>query len=198
MLKFGAPHSITPWLPLQHHDPGTLMVASMGATAVGGAFSAASTLAGGSYAKEAGRLQKTALYSKATQLDQNAAQALASEQRKMFDTQEKTRLTVSTARARGAASGVDVGTGSAAETQGQIAQRGSYHALLDLFNGESARTGLHNQAEATRYEGDLAEYEGAAKESASELAAAGTLASTAGSMIGTYTGYKFPTVSRRG
>lgn len=178
-------------------DPGTLMVTSMAATAVGGALSASSTLAGGNYAATAGKMQQAADVSKAAQLSENAGQALASSQRQMFDTQEKTRLAISTARARGGANGVDLSVGSPADVQGELAKRGSYHALMDMFNGQSAATGLTNQASASIYEGDLAEYEGEAKKSASELQAAGTLASAAGSMASTYGKFAYPTASGR-
>lgn len=178
-------------------DPGTLMVGTMAASAIGGGLSAASTLAGGSAAAAAGSMQRTADIYKASQLTQNAGQAIASGQRQMFDAQDKTRLAISSARAAGAASGVDIGVGSPAEIQGQLAQRGSYHALMDMFNGESAATGLENQAAGERYSGDIAEYEGEAKQSASELAAAGTLASTAGSMTSTYSKFAYPTASGR-
>jgi hypothetical protein len=177
---------------------GTLTGLSKGATGAGGALSAASTIAGGNFAAQAGQMQKTASYAKATQLEQNAGQAIASSQRQMFDTQQRTRLAMSTARARGASAGVDVGVGSPAANQGELAGRGSYQALMDMFNGQSAATGLDNQANAARYEGDVAEIEGEAKQSASYLAAAGTLAGTAGSMTSTYSNYKYPTSSRRG
>src|SRR5712664_4150341 len=93
-------------------DPVSLTVASLAATAAGGAVSAAGTLAGGNYAAQAGQMQKTAADFQAQQIDQNSAQALAASQRKMMDTQEKTRLAVSTNTARAAASGVNAAEGS--------------------------------------------------------------------------------------
>lgn len=179
-------------------DPLTLTGASMAASAVGGGLSAASTIAGGNYAAQAGQIQKTASYSKAKQLEENAGQAIASSQRQMFDTQQRTRLAMSTARARGASAGVDVGVGSPAANQGELAGRGSYQALMDLFSGQSTATGLDNQANVARYEGDAAASEGEEKQTASYLAAAGTLAGTAGSMAKTYADYRYPTASRRG
>jgi hypothetical protein len=126
-------------------------------------LSAAGTLAGGSYAKTAGDMQRTAAYSQAEQVENNAAQTFASGQRKMLDTQEKTRALISSSTARAAASGVNAGVGSPATNAGDIEQRGSYHALMDMFNGASAATGMRNQAAAIRYSGDIAEYEGEAK-----------------------------------
>lgn len=174
-------------------DPVSLTVGSMAMTAAAGGISAAGTLAGGSYAAEAGRMQRQAANAQADQVEQNASQAIASGQRKMFDTQEKTRLAISTARARGAASGVNIAEGAPAEVQGELAERGSYHALMDMFNGESTASGLMNQAAGIRYSGKVAELEGEQKQSASYLAAAGTLAGSAGSMMSTYGKFAYPT-----
>jgi hypothetical protein len=173
-------------------DPMTLTAASLAATAAGGAISAGSTLAGGSYAKAAGVAQQQEADYQAKQLEQNATQAFASGQRKALDTTQRTQLAESSAIARGAASGVNAGTGSVASTVGQIARRGSYQSLMDMFNGESEATGLRNQAAGVRQGGDLALIEGEEKQSASRLAAAGTLAGTAGSMFQSYGAYKYP------
>lgn len=166
---------------------------SMAMTAAGGAMGGASTLAGGSFAKTAGYMQKQAADYQATQIEQNATQAIASGQRQMMDTQLKTNMAVSTSRANAAASGGAADTGSAVENEGQIAQRGGYQALMDMFNGQSTATGLENQAKGVRYSGELAKMEGEAKQKASYLAAAGQIASTVGNMASTYGKFKYPT-----
>jgi hypothetical protein len=178
-------------------DPGTLTAVSLASTAAGGAISASSTLAGGSYAAQAGQLQKTAADYQATELEQNASQAFASGQRKALDTTQRTNLAISTSRARAAASGVNAGVGSPVTNAGNLAQRGSYQALMDMFNGESEATGLRNQSQAVRFGGDLALMEGEEKQRASRLAALGTLAGTAGSMAGTYGAYNYPNLYGR-
>jgi len=166
------------WRSNCHFAPAALLGMSMATTAIGGAMSAAGTLAGGGAAQQAGEFTKN--------MDiQNASQALASGQRKSLDTQDKTRMLESTATARAGASGVDAGVGSPASTVGDIAQRGSYHALMDMFNGQSEAVGLQNQ-------GTIAEWEGNQKKSESQLAAAGTLAGSAGSMFQQYGRYNFP------
>lgn len=167
-------------------DPATLTMISLGATAAGAGVSAAGTLASGNYASQAGRMQQQAKNFEAQQLEQNSADELASSQRAMLDTQDKTRLAISTSRARAGASGVDAGVGSPAENEGELAQRGSYHALMDLWQGKSNATGLLNRAAGARYSGVLDEIGGEEKQSASVLAAAGTLAGAAGSMAKTY------------
>lgn len=174
-------------------------IASTIPTIIGGAVSAEGTLAGGNYAAQAGQMEKTAAYAKADeqefeakQVDENSSQVLASAQRAALDTAQRTRLAISTSRATSAGSGVDAGVGSAVTNQGELAKRGSYNALMDMFNGESARTALQNRAagirfgeQITRYGGDVAEVEGKQKQVLSKYAAAGTLAGTAGSVIKT-------------
>jgi hypothetical protein len=151
----------------------------MGAQAVGGLVTAAGTLAGGSYAAAAGKARQQ-------ELNQESSEALAAGQRRMLDTREKTQLLESTIRARAGASGVDPSTGSPATTVGDVAQRGEYHALMDMFNAKST-------ADRLRYEGELAEDEGRMKKTASYYSAAGTLAGTAGSMAQTYGYFNYPT-----
>jgi len=161
-----------------------MTMTAMGATALGTVMSASGTIAGGQAAQ-------TSANFKAAQLDQNAAGAIASGQRTMFDTQTKARLAGSTATARAGASGVNAGTGSAVADVGQIAKRGSYLAATDLWRGENTATGLENEAAGIRYSGNAAE-EGA------DLSAAGTIAGGAGSMAQMYGRYAYPQPPRSG
>lgn len=186
MRSIAEKYSMVPGAGVVVYDPVTLTGITMAATAAGGAMSAASTLAGGNFAKTAGQMQQQAKNFEATQLEQNATDELATSQRAMFDTQEKARLAISTSTARAGASGVDAGAGSPVENVGELAQRGSYHALMDLWQGQSNATGLRNRSAGARYSGVLDEMGGDEAQSASELAAAGTLASSAGSMAKTY------------
>lgn len=179
------------------NDPMTLTAVSMGATAVGGAASAAGTLAGGSMAARAGQMQQQEADYQAAQLNQNATQAIASGQRQMMDTQQRTRLAMSSSTAQAAGSGVNAGVGSPATNVGQLAARGSYQALMDMFNGQSKATGLENEAAGDIYSGQAAEIGGAMQKSASYLTAGGTLAGTVGSMAGEYGLAKYPALYGR-
>lgn len=179
-------------------DPVTLTVASIGATAAGGAISAAGTLAGGAAAKQAGEMQQTEANYQADQQTQNAGQAIAAGQRQSFDTALKTKLAVSSARANAAGNGVNAGVGSPVEAVNQLEKRGSYAATMDMFNGESTSTGLLNQAAGERYSGQAAEIGGEEAQEASYYSAAGTLASSAGSMMKTYGAYKYPAAPKSG
>ncbi|MCK1501504.1 hypothetical protein [Bradyrhizobium sp. 188] len=173
-------------------DPITLMGASMAMTAIGGGISAAGTLASGSAAETAGQMKQAAAYRQAEQETWNAAGELGASQRKMLDTRLKTNLTESTLAARGAASGFDASKGSMLTGAGDIAQRGEFQALMDVFNGENARTGMLNKADAIRAGGDADAWAGEATKDASYLSAAGTIAGSAGSMMKTYGQYTYP------
>jgi hypothetical protein len=191
-------------------DPGTMIMgASMAATAVGGGLSAASTIAGGNTAKQAGLMQQQAAVLRqqgdnyqADQLVENEGSEIGAAQRQMLDTQFKTKMANSSLEARGAASGVNIGTGSPLATEKAIASRGSYQALSDLYNGQNRAVGLDNQAAGLRYSGeiekyggDVAAWSGEQQRTASNLAALGTIAGSAGSMLKTYGAAKYPTSS---
>lgn len=178
-------------------DPLTLTAITLTATAAAGAMGAAGSIASGNAAQQAGQMQKTAADFQARQIDQNAGQSIASGQRQMFDTQEKTRLAISSATARGAASGIDVAVGSPATNTGEIAQRGSYHALMDMFNGQSAATGMANQATGVRYTGEMAKIGGDTAKQASYLAAGGQIAGAIGSGASRFGAIQYPTSSGR-
>jgi hypothetical protein len=165
-------------------DPVTMSMAMMAgsaaATGIGAAVSAGGTIAGGQAANQAAQFT-------AAQENQNATGAVASGQRQMFDTQEKTRLAESSAVARAGASGVNAGVGSPAAVTGSIARRGSYLAAMDLFRGQNTATGLQNQAAGTLYSG-------AAAESGANTAALGTIAGGVGSMLRTGGSMAYPRV----
>lgn len=176
-------------------DPMT--ATAMAATAAAGAISASGTIAGGNYAKQAADMQQQAANYQADQVDTNATQAFASGQRQMLDTQMKTRLAISSSTARAGASGVDAGVGSPVTNVGALAQRGSYQALMDMFNGASTATGLHNQAAGIRYSGVMEEMGGEEAQSASRTAALATLAGSAGNTFKMYGAMQYPTASGR-
>src|ERR1700704_429007 len=99
-------------------------VATMAAAVAGGGLTAAGTLAGGANSAAMGRAAGAEATFEAKQARINAGADVAAAQRKMFQTQEKTNLLTGTATARGAASGINVGEGSAAENIGEIGHRG--------------------------------------------------------------------------
>lgn len=170
-------------------DPISLML-------IGGGLTAASTIAGGSAAAAAGQMQQQAANVEADQMKSNAAGELGAAQRQMLDTQMRTRLTQGTLQAKAAGSGFNAGTGSMVNDAGEIGARGQYQALMDVFNGQNQMTGTLNKAADVRYGGDVAAIEGEEKQDASYLSAAGTIASSAGSMYKTYGGIAYPSAGK--
>ena len=160
------------------YDPLTMTALTVGAAVAGGGLTAAGTLAGGNSAAAMGRAQAQEASFESTQARMNAGAVLASSQRRMFETQQNTGLLVSKARAVGAAGGVNVGTGSALENEGQIEQRGRYAAALDLWNGQNAASGELNKAAGLDYSGQIAIMGGKMTQDASRLQAGGQFAST--------------------
>ena len=104
---------------------------AIGMGLIGSAVSAAGSLAGGSYAAQAGAMQQQAANYTAAQLEENAPGAIGAAQRKMLDDRNKAQQAESTLRARGGASGVDIGSGSPVQVGQSVAGRGEYQALMD-------------------------------------------------------------------
>ena len=146
--------------------------AAMGLTAVGGGINALGTIAGGQMANQAAQY-------KATQDTINATQAIAASQRQALDKQQQARMAISSLRARGAASGVNLTSPSSVSIASSIAGKGKYQSLMDMWQGQNTATGLLNQAAAERYSG-------AAAETGATYSALGTIASMGGSMAKIY------------
>lgn len=127
-------------------------------TAVGSGVTAVGTLAGGAF--------------KAKQLQQAAEEARASGQRSMFEKQRETGLIESKLASRAAASGAGASDPTVVALGGNIAQRGEYEALLEMYKGENRARGMEDAAKATQLE--------------SYTKAAGTLISGAGSSYAQY------------
>lgn len=153
---------------------------------VGGAVSAAGTIAGGSAAAQAGQSAQQASNFKAAQEDQAAQETRASSQRDSLEKGRQTQLTLSKLQANAAAGGGSASDPGVLNLAGDIAGRGEYESLMDMFKGENRARGLTDQATGSRLTGDAQAAEGDAKQSASYLSAAGTLIGTAGSAYKTY------------
>lgn len=174
-------------------DPVTMTVL----TVAGGAISAAGTLAGGAAAARAGEAQQGAANFRATQEDQAAAESRAAAQRTALDKGRETRLLQSKLVANAAASGGAPDGTNIENLSGNIAGRGEYESLLEMYKGENRARGLEDTAVGTRMTGDAALAEGKAKQSASYLSAAGTLIGSAGSAYRTYNNVPEPYTGTR-
>lgn len=177
-------------------DPVTMMGASMVLSGAGAGISAFGQLSSGSAAAQAGQMKKLAADAEATQLTENAAGELGASQRRMLDTRMKTQLVQGSLQAKAAGSGFTASTGSPLEDAGEIGQRGEYQALMDVFQGRNAMVGDQNKAAAVRYGGDVDQWAGEQQQDASDMAAAGTIAGGAGSMLKTYGSYTYPQAAR--
>ncbi|WP_298704678.1 hypothetical protein [uncultured Variovorax sp.] len=146
-------------------------------TGVGAGISALGTLGSASAARQAGQAQQAQFNFKAAQEEQQATQAIAASQRQMFDTNRKTALTQSTLQARAAADGGSATDATPLNLSQDIAGRGEYLALGDLFAGQDRAAGLRQQAYADRYSGAAARAGANAQANATILGGVGSLAS---------------------
>jgi hypothetical protein len=156
----------------------SMMAATTAAGVVGGGLTAASTIAGGNRAAALGRAAQAETTFESDQARYDAGAAIAASQRRMFETQNNTNLLVSRARAAGAAGGVDIGSGSSVENQGQIEQRGHYASALDLWNGQNQATADLNKAAGLDYSGTVDVIGGKMQQDASDLTAGGQMMTT--------------------
>jgi hypothetical protein len=153
-------------------------------TGVGAGISALGTLGSASAARQSGKAQEAQYAFKAAQEEQQATQAIAASQRTMFDTQRKTALTQSTLTARAAADGGSATDATPLDLSEDIAGRGEYLALGDLFAGQDRAAGLRQQAQADRYSGAAARAGANAQATGTILGGIGSLASRFGSLGG--------------
>jgi len=161
---------------------------AMALTGIGAGISAASTIAGGGYAAQIGRMKQAEANFEADQDIANAAGETAAAQRQAIDISRKANLLRSSAVAGTAAGGVDAGAGSALTNQAGIAARGRYQADMDLWSGQNQASGLINQAAAKRYTGEMDLIGGEQAQRASTLNAFATIAGGGASFMRMYGG----------
>jgi hypothetical protein len=184
----------SPYAPLRKYtaplfDPLSMTAmagGAMGLTGLGSAITAASSLAGGGYASEAGQLKQQAANYQAAELRENASAEVAAAQRQALDVNQKADLLRSSAVANAAASGVNAAAGSAVTNQAGIAQRGQYQSALDLNAGQTRATGLLNQAQGVQYTGTIDALAGDEARRASYLSAISTIAGGGASLMRMY------------
>lgn len=167
-------------------DPVTMAVVSAGATMAGAGVSAMGTIAGGNAAADAGIRGQAAQEFKAKQEEQAAQESRAVSQRSALDKRHQATLLQSTIQARAAASGGGADDPGVLTLAGDVAGRGEYEALFDMYKGENRARGLIDQAAGSRMTGDALFAEGQAKKSASKMAALGTIIGGVGSAAGQF------------
>jgi len=160
-------------------DPMTMMVVSAGMTMAGSAVQAGGTLAGGNTARQAGLIGQQQEEFKAKQLDMRAQESRAASQRSALDKRRETELLTSKLIARGGpGASSDVGI---VDLAGDIAQRGEFEALTEMYKGENRARGDEDAALGARLTGHALAWEGEQKKRASKTAALGTIIGGAGS-----------------
>lgn len=154
----------------------------------GTAISASGTIASGKAAKDAGIRSMQAQEFKAAQYEQAAQESRASAQRAALERRRDVKLAESTLQARAASSGGGADDPTIVQLGENIAGRGEYQALGEMFRGENRARGLLDEATGARFTGEAELAAGKAKQQASEYSAAGTILSGVGTLFGKYGG----------
>lgn len=128
-------------------DPMTL--GSLALAGIGTAVSAAGTLAAGADADKAYQF-------KARQEDMAAQESRASSQRGALEKRREGELIQSKLQARAAASGAGASDPGVVALGEDIAGRGEYESLMEMYKGENRARGLEDKAMASRMSGDAA------------------------------------------
>lgn len=151
-------------------DPITMT--AMALMAAGSVVKGAGTIYAGTKAEESAEF-------KARQLEQAADESRAAAQRQAFDRRKQAEDTLSRIRARAAAFSGDATNPSIVKLESDVAGRGEYYFLSEMYSGENRARGLEDAAMGARAEGRAAK-------TGSYFSAAGTILSGAGSMAATY------------
>ena len=162
--------------------------------AIGGSLaSAGGTIAGMGSAMAAGKAGKigaalqgqAAMQSaeyRAKQLEQQAQEARASQQRMALETRRKGDLLQSTLRTRAAAGGGSATDNTVMNLAGQIAVRTEYESLLEMYKGENAARGMEDAAKVARYQGQVGLVASGLQSKAIGYQTQGTIAQSMGSL----------------
>lgn len=149
-----------------------LAVASAVISAIGGAVTAAGTIASGNAAKEGA-------YFKAAQEDQASKESRAASQRGAMEARRQASLVQSKIQAGAAASGAGASDPGIVKLESDVAGRGEFQALTEMYKGENRARGISDQAMGDRMSGDAAQ-------TGSYFKGAGTLLSSGGSFYDRY------------
>ena len=127
----------------------------------------------------AGDAEKNAAYNEASQMETQAGQVRAESQRAAVEDRRTGRIVQSRVQALAAASGAGATDPTVLNIQGNLEKEGEYRALSDLYSGDS-------QAQSLEYGAKVRRKTGQRIQGAYQTAAAGTIASSAGSLWSKY------------
>jgi hypothetical protein len=103
-----------------------------------------------------GKASADAQYFKAAQEDQAAQESRAASQRTALEKDRQATLLQSTLQANAAASGGGAADPTVVGLGQDIAGRGEYQSLMDMYTGENRARGIEDQAIGSRMTGDAA------------------------------------------
>lgn len=161
------------WLPVAAQVVGTILTVS------GGLKQASAAEAAGARARQASEFQ-------AAQMEQQAGQATAAAQRKSLEQRRRAQLVASRALAVSAASGAGAADPTIETIISDIAGEGAYRAGIELYQGEERARQLRMGADASIYEGQVAEQAGKERASAARMQAFGSVLNSGGSLFAKY------------
>lgn len=171
--------------------PGFTTALILGLTAAGAATSAVGTWKSGTQAKKAGEAQKRAADSQAELLDFNAhvadLQAVDAVERGATDESRYrvgVRQLIGSQRVGFAAGNIDVGVGSAVDTQADTAMLGELDAMTIRQNAAREAWGYKVQATDTRKRAQIARQEGVMLEAAGKANQTAARVATVGGILG--------------
>ncbi len=121
---------------------------------IGGIVSFIGTIASADAARQEGEAAQQAAYYKAKMEERKANEERALAGRKAAQTKKELEYTQSSLQARAAASGGGADDGTVIKLASDIEQQGTYHSLLNMWQGEAKGRDLENQAQLDRYVGD--------------------------------------------
>jgi hypothetical protein len=110
--------------------------------------------------------QKQAEY-KAKQLEQQSNEARAAAQRVSEDERHKLTIAQSSMQARAASQGAGATDDTVIKLDEDLAGKGEYNALGEMYNGENRARGIQMQADSSRFDGQIAKMGYESKASAS-------------------------------
>jgi len=134
-------------------DPKTLNTFGTGLDVFGRVFGSLASL-------DEGQQARAAADYRAAQMRINAGQAQAASQREALSADEQAKRIASRALAVAAASGGGASDPTVVHLIAGIAAEGSYRQALALYQGDERARAMNMQADATQYEGELAENAG--------------------------------------
>jgi hypothetical protein len=145
----------------------------------------------GEAARVTGQRRNVASQFEAEQLEQQAGQTLAAQQRVAIEEKRKADLLASRALAVAGASGGGASDPTVVRIIAGIAGEGSYRASVALYRGEDQARRLRMGEKAKRFEGAAAEDMGLREEFGHEIAGTAALFSGSSTLAGRYGGGGF-------